>query len=269
MPIWRGARALRIDNVPMPPENAPPKGLAHWCPALGSVTVLATSRLALGLSGDVKEFAVDVIDDASAVRLLTRDTVRWQLSDSNWGRIVEWVGRLPLALDVLRAALRAQAVSPKQLLERIDAVSVTREVDAAKEALRGQVPEGALRGVTDALSISYERLKPAEQQAARLLAQLGPEAIPQRIIELFADAFSGPVKAALVARAWVTPTSAMDGTAADAVPLFGRMHQVVADFLRTQSSDADADRALARRALLAGMTDTDNPSTWAVLILLC
>jgi hypothetical protein len=101
-----------IDNVPMPAGNAPPKGLAHWCPALGRVTVLATSRLALGLSGDVKELAVDVIDHASAVRLLTRDTVRHQLCDSDWGRIVEWVGRLPLALDMLRAALRAQAVIP-------------------------------------------------------------------------------------------------------------------------------------------------------------
>jgi hypothetical protein len=166
---------------------------------------------------------------------------------------------------VLRAALRAHAVSPDQLLERIDAVSVTREVDAAKEALRGQVPQGALRGLTDALSISYERLKPAEQHAARLLAQLGPEAIPQRIIDSFGDAFSSPVQAALVARAWVTSTSAMDGIAADAVPLFGRMHLVVADFLRAQSSDPDADRAVARRTLLAAMTDTDNPSAWAAL----
>ena len=45
----------------------------------------------------------------------------------------------------------------------------------------------------------------------------------------------------------VTPTSAMGGIGADAVPLFGRMHQVVADFLRTQSSEPDADRTLARR----------------------
>ena len=91
---------------------------------------------------------------------------------------------------MLHAALRVQAVSPHQLLKRIDAASVTREVDAAKDALRGQVPEGVLRGVTEALSISYERLQPAEQYAARLLAQLGPEPIPQRIIESFGDVFS-------------------------------------------------------------------------------
>ena len=100
-----------IDNVPVPAGNATPKGLAHWCPALGSVTVLATSRLALGLSRDIKELAVDVLDHDSALRLLTLDTVRRQLSDSDWGRIVEWVGRLPLALR--RAACGTSRASGK------------------------------------------------------------------------------------------------------------------------------------------------------------
>jgi hypothetical protein len=55
-------------------------------------------------------------------------------------------------------------------------VSITREVDAAKEALRGQVPEGALCGLTDALGISYERLQPAERRGC--LPNLGPKRYP-------------------------------------------------------------------------------------------
>jgi hypothetical protein len=116
----------------------------------------------------------------------------------------------------------------------------------------------------DSIAADYERLKAAEEQAVRLLTELGPE-VPQRVIESVRDAFSLSARTALVTRAWVTSTSAMDGIAADAVPLFGRMHQVVANFLRTQSVDPDADRAVACRALLAAMTDTDNPAAWAVL----
>ena len=121
------------------------------------------------------------------------------------------------------------------------------------EALRDQVPAGTLRGITEALMVSYQRLT---EPHARLLAQLAPEPIPVRLLDAFGDVFTPAVRAALMARALISPVESAD------VPMFGRMHRVLADFLRTQSP-ADAELAQAVNALNAALSaEVQDPQHW-------
>jgi hypothetical protein len=102
------------------------------------------------------------------------------LSWADWGRIAEWVGDLPIALDLLNACLALGSITPSVLVGRVGQASrPVRELDHLREALRGQVPKDAVGGITEAFSISFENLDEATQQVAQLLAQLAPAPIPK------------------------------------------------------------------------------------------
>jgi hypothetical protein len=63
-----------------------------------------------------------------------------------WKRISEWVGNLPLVLDLLNKLLALSSISPRSLLQRADAIqptgrtqeSETKELHRLREALCGQ-----------------------------------------------------------------------------------------------------------------------------------
>jgi hypothetical protein len=105
-----------VDNVPEPMPGRPPKPLQHWCPALGRVTTLATSRLRLAGDASVRSLPVDVLAPEAAVSLLTRDLDRNALAEADWRRLAEWVGYLPLALELLNGALSLGGLTPGELL---------------------------------------------------------------------------------------------------------------------------------------------------------
>ena len=54
----------------------------------------------------------------------------------------------------------------------MDARGAADELDRLSEALRGQVPASAIRGVTEAFSISVDKLDPTSREVAMLLALL-------------------------------------------------------------------------------------------------
>ena len=143
---------------------------------MGAVAILATSRQDTR-EENVRRIAVDILGRDSAILLLT-DNVQGAaaLSWADWGRIAEWVGDLPIALDLLNRSLALGSISPRALLERMRSTDqspgATGELDRLREALRGQVPANAVRGVTEAFSISFEKLDGTTQQVAQLLAQL-------------------------------------------------------------------------------------------------
>lgn len=147
-----------VDNVPEPKPGTAPRPLSTWCPVLGRVTVLATSRFRLSLDARVQALPVQPLAPAGAVNLLTRDVMRSRLDDGSWGCIAEWVGNLPLALTVLNRAIVAGVLDPRELVRNVELAQPTEVIDRQAELLRDQVPEGMLRGVTEALSLSYERL---------------------------------------------------------------------------------------------------------------
>jgi hypothetical protein len=222
-----------IDDIQEAGPGADPPAIGDFCPAVAAVTVLATSRQDTR-EESVRRIEVETLARDSAILLLT-DNVPGAaaLSWADWGRIAEWVGDLPIALDLLNRSLALGSISPRALVERVHSTaqppSATVELDRLSEALRGQVPKGAVRGVTEAFSISFEKLDGTAQQ----VAQLDPAPIPEAFMEALLEEWKIPgVRAALRSRHFVTSGGDVS---------FGVMHRLLADFLRNMAGGPSTD----------------------------
>jgi tetratricopeptide (TPR) repeat protein len=243
-----------IDNVPEPQPDQPPKPLETWCPVLGEVPVLTTSRtrVAIGAGGSVIALPIDTLDPESAVELLATEIRRDQLTNADWKHIAEWVGHLPLALEVLNRLLRSGAMAPPALLALSRERRPSTAVDAAMESIRHVVPAGSLRGITEAFSASYNLLTPAEQYAARLIAWMAPASIPTFVIDAFnPEVFASGIRAKLRSRSFVTEVRDGAGTS------FGFMHRVLADFVRAQSAAAEQEAEIVSSLLMRFMDSAE------------
>lgn len=235
-----------IDNVPEPEAGQQPKSLDTWCPVLGEVPVLTTSRtrVALGAGGSVVALPIEALDPDAAVALLTTEVRRDQLEDAEWNRIAEWAGHLPLALEVLNRLLRSGEMAPRALLALSREQRPSAAVDAAMESIRHVVPAGALRGITEAFSASYNLLTPEEQYAARLIAWIASAAIPTFVIDEFgSDVFALGVRGKLRNRSFVTEVRNSSEAS------YGMMHRVLADFIRARSQAPEYEAEVVSSAL--------------------
>jgi tetratricopeptide (TPR) repeat protein len=251
-----------LDNVPEV-EGKLPK-LETYCPAKGLAAVLITSRQR---QGQVETLDVDALTPEAAWLILTANLPRRsELTRKEWNEISEWVGRLPLALEILNRALVNGARPVGEILRRARHNETTSELDELAEAL----PE-IQRGVTETFEISYRALSAEGQKAARLLAELGPDPIPEILLETL-EITSPKVRAELTGHAFVA------GVAGDAI--FGTMHRVLASFLREKSrlggelvevehfGAQRADYAAAVRAVekvFEYKSDLRNPRDWKLL----
>jgi tetratricopeptide (TPR) repeat protein len=260
------ARVLYVvDNVPEPGPTERALPLSTWCPVIGKVSLLATSRAKLEL-GTEKVHALNVapLSPEAAVALLTEENRGSEaLKPEAWQRIAEWVGHMPLALELLNRTLRA-GLTPSELLSIAEGLGPVQALDEQMKLLERHVPAGALRGVTEAFALSYVRLSPEEQRAACLIAQLAPEPIPVKLLnELGMEVMTLSVRRTLHARHFVTPVKS-----AGEVNLFGSMHRVLADFLRGQSRDHEKEELKQLgQALIAIMTADacKDPRAWPLL----
>jgi len=257
----QGRVLVVVDNVP----ETQPAPLATWCPGMGVAAVLATSRRTLGLSPEgIKEVTVPALTLPASIALLTRQIDRRSLSEEDWRRIADdWVGRFPLALELLNTTLQAGAMTPKQLLKKATDSKPTAELDAQSSVLKEIIDPGMLRGVTEALQISYEQLSPEAKKAAHLLAQLAPEPIPERLIEVLpSDILSPAVRTMLRNRSIVMSVTGSD------IPMFGTIHRVLTDFLRGLPGETEEEIQLLSNGLLKIMTPDScrGPNQWALMI---
>ena len=216
------------DNVPEAAPDEDPLPLESFCPALGAVTVIATSRQDTRESG-VESIKVDELERDSAILLLRKDVPSpASLSWEDWGRIADWVGNLPVALELLNRALFFDSISPKELLAQATGSATgtaTARLDRFGKALRGQVSSKVAAGISAAFSISYEKLDPDTRTVARILAQLAPAPIPNEFLEALPEELNvGAARAALRSRHFIVPSDA---------ETFGVMHRLTADFLRS------------------------------------
>jgi tetratricopeptide (TPR) repeat protein len=253
-----------VDNVPEPGAKGAQKPLRFWCPALGKVSLLATSRarLDLGVEG-VHALPVSPLTPEAAVALLTEEVPGGSLDGEGWRRIAEWVGQLPLALELLNRTLRAGALEPGELLSRTESQGPVRELDQHMEVLRPHVPPGALRGITEAFSLSYANLSEAERLAARLIARLAPEPVPLKLFEALGPEVAVPgIRVTLRTRHFVTPAEA-----AGDIGMFGAMHRVLSDFLRGQSGQPREELWQVCRGLVAlmSLSACGDPREWPLL----
>lgn len=252
-----------LDNVPEVEGKLPP--LDTYCPARGLAAMLITSRQK---QAAVETIDVDALTPEAAWLILAADLpLRSELTRAEWNEISEWVGRLPLALEILNRALVNGARPVGEILRRARHNETTPELDELAAAL----PE-IQRGVTETFEISYRALSAEGQKAARLLAELGPEAIPEILIEAL-KITSPNVRAELRGHSFVTG-GAWDG-------VFGAMHRVLASFLREKSRLAGevvevehfgaqrAEHAAAVRAvenvLFGYKLDWQDPRNWKLL----
>ncbi|HZH77892.1 MAG TPA: toll/interleukin-1 receptor domain-containing protein [Archangium sp.] len=252
-----------VDNIPEPPANTPPRQLRAWCPAPSKVALLVTSRVRFSVADkSLQAVQVDSLSPESAVLLLTDGVDSAALQASEWREIAAWVGYLPLALQLLNGAMAAGGLSPTELLARSRTQGLTEELDRQMTALRRVVTSGKLRGVTEAFLLSFQRLSPVEQASARLLAQLGPEPIPEGLLSaLGPDVSSSEVRNSLRVRSFV-------GSAGSSrVPLYGAMHRVLADFLRSMAAHPDAELHQACEAVISLMKERDaaDSMNWPLL----
>jgi len=258
-----------VDNIPDPSPGDRPKSLEEWCPGTGVVTVVSTSRTTAGSQGaNVHPLNLDVLPLEAGVDLLTYGNRRAALDDKQWRSIAEWVGRLPLALELLRSAMRMVAISPRELFGLANENrGTTGELDHLMGVLHNQVPAGALRGITEAFDKSYSLLPQNARQAARLLACLAPQPIPLDVLKVMgAKPSSGAARTALVSRSFVTRPETLDG-ADQPFEIFGRMHKLLADFIRAKSPDGPAELRRAAKALIDVM-DSDScrdPAKWPLM----
>jgi tetratricopeptide (TPR) repeat protein len=226
-----------IDNVPETSGRGHPEQLSHWCPAAGGVTLLVTSRAHQSVITGVRRLELRELSTSSAVRLLTHDVPgRGELDAAQWGSIAMWVGEWPLALELLNAALREGAITARELLALSEGGDPVSQLDRQMEAVAGAVPEGTLRGATEAIAASYQRLPPEGRYAARLLGWLAPDPIPAALVTALGDKVMPPrVRVLLRARSLVSGVSGTD------VEMYGRVHRVLGDYLRGISDDPIAE----------------------------
>lgn len=251
-----------VDNIPEPMPGQRPRPLHSWCPGLGKVALLMTSRVRGAPGQGISSIQVLPLAPEPAMTMLTHQLHRNRLPEQDWARIAEWVGNLPLALRLLNSALQMGGLTPVELLARSQQDGPTRELDRQHATLSEWVPEGVLRGVTEALSISYERLPREAQQAARLIAQLSHEPIPLRVAQSLGPELSTPsVRIALRARSFITPVEGDDSL------WLGSMHRVLADFLRLRAGNPMEEllQVASNLQRILDPADYHDPDAWSFL----
>jgi len=246
-----------VDNIPESSTDS----LSKWCPALNKVTVLATSRAQISAIESAVPVPVGVLGQEAAAQLLTTG-LNFPFPPVEADQVAEWVGRLPLALTVLNAALRLKGTSIEKLAEKArHPTGQTEVVEEHLNALRDRMSEGALRGVIEAFAVSYDLLSPDAQRAARLLARLAPSVIPTAVID--ALELSPAVRMALTGWSFITDD---ESTAAPSIGVFGSMHRVLADYVQRRSHHAEEDWERVRAALTGLLERLEAaPGEWRVM----
>jgi tetratricopeptide (TPR) repeat protein len=261
-----------VDGVPeMSLSNGNPRGpsvLEASCPLLGQVALLLTSRVTISTASQgVDRISVRALPSDDAVALLKRGIDVPDASSEQWALIAQWVGRLPLALTLLNAALAAGTLTLAELATRAArADSMTPVLDSTIAVLRNSgladLDPGSLRGVSDAFAISYGLLDDESRLLLRLLAELAPDPLPEPLLQaIYPQMVTAGARTALRTRSFVEAASGQ------AIAAFGQIHVLVADFVRSfDRADISHRRVLVRS--LDDLFDPDiieAPASWPVL----
>lgn len=227
-----------VDNLPEPVKGSPPQPVEFWCPIKQRVVLLATSRRA-GVKGLDSKLSLKELQINAAVELLTQPQVKREwLNKDDWSQIVKWVGCLPLALIPLHESLSDGFINAKLLLQKAQGIEPAVAVDEEVEALREDIAQEYLRGVTESLHISYGNLAANADllTAAHLVAWLSPLPIPD---EQLRELVGMRMPAQLAKRGWLQEVE----SSGEKQSRSWRMHRVYASFLRTCSTNTDTELA--------------------------
>jgi tetratricopeptide (TPR) repeat protein len=210
-----------VDNIP---ERERPESVRHYFPALGKLSVVITGRQSVPEPG-ITVLELDRLPEAASLLMLTRELKNGHsISEPEWREIAEWVGHLPLALELLRWAILDSGFQPKDVLAHArKRARTTVELDSAAEQVRTQVPAAFVRGVTQTLKITYDGLDPASKLAAQILAQYAPVPIPEELVTALGATLIPPV-----VRAKLTSRHLLTGGGENT---YGSMHRIIRDYI--------------------------------------
>jgi tetratricopeptide (TPR) repeat protein len=216
-----------VDGVPEPSEKRS-RRISYWCPPVGNVSLLVTSR-STGLEKMDAHITLGGLSERDAVEFLTRPSVdRLWLKEDEWSDIASWVGGLPLAMVILRAGL-SDGYTTAEALKLARKKEPSALLDSEMDVLRGEVEDERLRGITEAFDFSYRALDQHAnlRNAAHLVAQLAPYPLAEKLLaELIEQASIGR----LAKRSWI------QAGAGRAVRRW-TMHRIPASFLRSRLAD--------------------------------
>ena len=243
-----GERVLWVvDNLPEPVEGSP-VDLDDWRIELGCLSILFTARTrVLFGAGGVASITVPSLDEEAALAMLLANRAD-SLSDEQRERaetIVEAVGRLPLAIEILASELDYSSLD--ELAHALVSEESSAVVDRVMRSLEEYVAKDSLRGVVQTFVRSYDRLDKSTRELAHLLACFGPEPIPRSLVEALGepvDQLRGNLRT-LQTRHFLTVQDPEKN-------VIGQVHRVLASFLRILRVDQSQRGALtrARDALL-------------------
>lgn len=221
--LLRPDMLLVLDNVP---ESEQPPSLDSWCVAVGRCSVLVTSRqnLALGERA-ASSIVVPPLSAEASVALLRSDLADRTVDAASYEAIAAKLGGLPLALELANRALYVRAWEPGALARQMRDVGAVKALEAGRRVVARHVAEGASRGVAAAFEASLERLSPGGLSLANALACVAPAPV----LDALAERLGGPdARAELVARSVVQAAPALG------LPVYGKMHALLAEYLRSR-----------------------------------
>lgn len=227
-----------LDNLP--PGTAP-RGPTGMLPSsLGDAALLITSR---GASAPPSvSFPMTPLPRWASLELLTSaqatNQVALGLADQVAARLGDW----PLALQLLHIALESGAITSHQLEQLLSTNNLTSQLDRTASLIQAALPTVTVQAVSESLQMSFDALDPADKELAYALCWCTDAPVPQEIIDGLESLGIAPTAAsALRMRSWITSGSA---------GVYGRMHPVLADFLRTLP-ETEASQVLLARAIHA------------------
>ena len=200
-----------------------------------------------------------VLPKADARSLLQEGYEGDNLDAAKWDEITEWVGRLPLALLLLKRTLRRDGAEELWEVTRGGAGPTQTLIEEAENLRRST----KTKGVEEAFDYAYRCLPPDVQSGARVIAQLAPVPIPKDLVEaLGSEAASRVTKDRLLECAFIDKP-----VVGGRVKLFGSMHPVLADYLRTLADEPDEELSVACLALRSMMPpgSARDPAQWPLV----
>jgi tetratricopeptide (TPR) repeat protein len=174
---WREGEVLTIFDDVQDYEN-----IRLYLPPMESrFKVLLTTRLRLGSS--MREVELQVLEKDAALELLRaivgRDRIEAQVADAD--ALCEWLGYLPLGLELVGRYLEKKSnISLQLLLERLKGQKLT-----AQALSRVAIGMTAQRGIAAAFELSWEELSTSAQELAGLLSLFASAPIPWNLVERF------------------------------------------------------------------------------------
>ncbi len=179
---WRpeGDALIVVDDVTDYPAIEP------YLPSDNRFKLLLTSRQRFG--SPIQRLDLDVLEAKPALALLqslVKDD-RMQADPRSAHQLIEWVGRLPLGIELIgRYLAKAEDLSLQAMLERLEQQRLKQPALLNPSELMT-----AERGVAEAFELSWHRLTANAQQLACLLASLAPAPIAWTLVKSAVAALS-------------------------------------------------------------------------------